>query len=173
MSRVIFLHGASSSGKTTLARALRAASPLPFVHLSLDHFRDSGAIDPAAYANWPDARPRVFDGLHRAFSGFADAGNDVIVEHILDTDGWQADLRDRLARHHVLFVGVMTPPDVLSARELARGDREPGSAVCDHDRIHQGLVYDLTLDGTACAGPNARRILRALDAPPARSRFFD
>ena len=38
--QAIFLNGTSSSGKTTLARALQAALPESWQHLALDQFRD-------------------------------------------------------------------------------------------------------------------------------------
>ncbi|MGY9050207.1 hypothetical protein P775_25285 [Puniceibacterium antarcticum] len=80
MTLILFLHGASSSGKSTLTRAIRASAGRPFLHLSLDHFRDSGALDPKAYPDWAAARPAVFDGMHRAMAAFAEAGNDLIVD---------------------------------------------------------------------------------------------
>ena len=48
--RIILLNGASSSGKTVLARALRDRIENPFWHLSIDHFRDSGALPIARIA---------------------------------------------------------------------------------------------------------------------------
>ena len=44
MSGIIFLHGASSSGKSTLARAVQAKIDEPFWHYSIDHLRDSGIV---------------------------------------------------------------------------------------------------------------------------------
>ena len=149
MAQVIFLHGPSSSGKSTLAAALRSCAPSPYLHLSIDHFRDSGAWQRDSYPNWKAARPLFFDGFHRAVAGFADAGNDLILEHILDTPGWHADLQRYLAGHRVVFVGLDTPLEELSAREAARGDRPLGSAAQDFRQVHKGLSYDLTLDGRA------------------------
>lgn len=172
MAHILFLHGASSSGKSTLARALRTAAPMPFLHLSIDHLRDRGAWDPTAYPDWRSARPQFFSGFHRALAGFADAGNDLIVEHILDTPGWHAELASLLRAHHILFIGLHTPLETLCAREEARGDRPKGSAAVDFERIHKGLSYDLTLDGTAAPATNAERALRALQRQQAPSQFF-
>ena len=174
MSTVIFLHGASSSGKSTLAAAIRKASVQPFVHLSLDHFRDSGAVNSSDYPDWTAARPTVFEGLHRSFSAFADAGCDMIIEHILDTEGWHAQLQKLLAAHDVLFVGVMTPVSVLRERETGRQNRPVGSAEHDATRVHQGLIYDLELDGTQPPDANAKRVLKALQiGTKTRSSFFN
>lgn len=172
MSRIVLLHGASSSGKTTLATALQTHASVPFLRLSFDTYRDSGALPPRR-GDWAQIRDRMFDGLHRSFAAFADSGCDLIIEHILDTPGWHEQLRTLFAGHALLFVGVLTPPDVLAQRETARGDRRIGSAAEDAARIHRGLRYDLTLDGTAPPEANADRILAALDLPgPPRSAFF-
>lgn len=176
MARVLILHGASSSGKTTLIQAIRAQSPVPLLHLSFDHLRDSKALDLAAYkakhTDWRAQRSAVFSGLHRAVAGFAEAGNDLIFEHILDTAGWQAELRGLLANQSVFFVGLHTPLHRLEAREAARGDRMQGSAKADAARIHIGLTYDLELSGTADPDENARTVLRKWAAHTAPSAFF-
>lgn len=171
MSRILFLHGASSSGKSTLARAIREVSEDPWVHLSFDTFRDGGALVPATYADWSNRRPAAFGALHRTFANFADAGFDLIVEHILDTKGWHADLQRRFSGHAILFVGLHTPQDILRKREVQRRDRKHGSAVQDFETIHQGLRYDLTLDGSAEPSANARLVLSA--TPSTTSALFD
>ena len=161
MSRVIFLHGASSSGKTTLAGAIRAASSTPWVHLSLDHFRDSGAVDRANLTG--EARARMFDGLHRSFAAFSDAGNDLIVEHILDEPRWIARLTSAFANHDVLFVGVHAKRTNLIAREKQRGDRELGSAARDDKIVHQGRHYDLDIQSEDGVEANVIRIMAAME----------
>jgi len=172
MALVIFLHGPSSSGKSTLAAELRRRAVRPFLHLSNDHLRDSGAWDPASYPDWRGARPGFFSGFHAAVAGFAGSGNDLIVEHILDTPGWQAELQVLLAAHDVLFVGLHTPLPALQQREAARGDRVRGSAAQDFHSVHAGLTYDITLDGTASISDSARHVLAALQDPLPRSGFF-
>lgn len=157
VAKILFLHGPSSSGKSTLARAIRAASDQPWMHLSIDHLRDSKAIQRGHFAA---GRSRFFDGFHRALAGFADAGNDLIVEHILDTDGWQSQLSDLFRPHQVLFVGLHTPLATLQAREINRGDRPRGSAEQDFHQVHHGLTYDLTVAGTDNPKEIAASILR-------------
>ncbi|MCV6593337.1 MAG: chloramphenicol phosphotransferase CPT family protein [Silicimonas sp.] len=44
MAQVLFLHGASSAGKSTIAKALQAELAAPFWHLSIDHLRDAGVV---------------------------------------------------------------------------------------------------------------------------------
>ncbi|MEO4000673.1 AAA family ATPase [Mesorhizobium sp. CAU 1732] len=165
MAQVIFLHGASSSGKSTLAKALQARIEKPFWHISIDHLRDSGVLPTERFRSgefaWADARHAFFDGFHASLAAYADAGNDLILEHILDTDGWLEMLRRLLERHDVFFVAVHCPLDVLIDRETRRGDRPAGSAQRDFETIHVGKLYDLELDAGDGVDTNVDRLLDA------------
>lgn len=175
MAQVIFLHGASSSGKSTIARALQARIEKPFWHISIDHLRDSGVLPMARFRSgefaWKEARPAFFDGFHASLAAYADAGNDLILEHILDTDGWLETLRDLLERHDVFFVAVHCPLEVLVERERARGDRPVGSARRDFETIHMGKRYDLELQGSDGVEANVDRLLVAWRSGQRRSNF--
>ena len=175
--RLIFLHGASSSGKSTLISALRPLLPTPFWHLSIDHLRDSGAWDMSYFDThalpWRTYRPAFFDGFHAIVASALRAGNDVILEHILDTAGWHDALRKQFAGLDVFFVGLMTEPEVLINREQERGDRPVGSAVKDHETIHSGLSYDLTLSGQVDPNKNAQTLVKAWDRRSKSSKFFE
>ncbi|CAN1556809.1 COG3896 Chloramphenicol 3-O-phosphotransferase [Rhabdaerophilaceae bacterium] len=173
--QIIFLHGASSSGKSTLARAFQAQVDLPFWHVSFDHLRDSGTLPMARFSSgdfrWRDVRENVFGGFHRSLATYASAGNNLIVEHIIDTEGWLAQLLEILAPIDVFFVAVHCPLETLIAREIARGDRQAGSAAQDFAMIHRGLIYDLELDGTASVSANVATVLHAWRNRPPPSAF--
>ena len=166
MAQIILLNGPSSSGKSTLARALQAQADSPFWHLSVDHLRDSGILPMDRFRsgelNWNAHRTGVFDGLHRMVSAAADAGNNLILEHILDDPAWITDLKQNLAVHDVLFVGVHCDLDVLAARERARGDRPIGSAAQDFATVHGDRHYDVEVDGTASVQGNVDAVLKVL-----------
>ena len=176
MSSIILLHGASSSGKSTLARTLQAALPTPFWHYSIDHLRDSGVLPMARFGSgefsWKAQRAAFFDGFHRSVAAFADAGNNLILEHILDTPGWREQLADLLTGHDMLFVGLHISLDELNRREAARGDRPAGSAEADFHAVHKGLRYDLEVDGAGDVDSNVRSVIGAWQSRAKRSAFF-
>ena len=68
--RIILLNGASSSGKSSLARALQSGIDTPFRHISIDHLRDSGVLPTARIRSgefdWRSMRDAFFLG----FEGF-------------------------------------------------------------------------------------------------------
>ena len=173
---IIFLHGASSSGKSTLARALQQRIELPFWHISIDHLRDAGVLPLARVQsgefNWKLMRGPFFDGFHHSLAAYAAAGNNLIVEHILDTPGWQTELAALLAPFDVYFVALHCPLAELQRREAARGDRPPGSAAEDFRSIHVGRRYDLELDTLDGTEANIARILTGWSAERPASQFF-
>src|SRR5260221_1364259 len=74
--RVIFLNGASHSGKSTLAKAMQQALAEPFLHLSSDHLVASGMLpvrrDPDGPFAWRDQmRPRLFARVPRGLPALA------------------------------------------------------------------------------------------------------
>lgn len=165
MAQIIFLHGASSSGKSTIARALQARIEKPFRHISINHLRDSGVLPMSRFRGgefrWSDIRATFFDGFHYSLKAYVDAGNDLILEHILDTNGWLEMLRNLFAKHDVLFVGVHCPLDLLVEREAARGDRALGSARQDYETIHLGKIYDIEVNSIDGTDINVEKVLTA------------
>lgn len=163
MAQIIFLHGASSSGKSTIARALQERIESPFWHISIDHLRDAGVLPTRRFKSgefrWGDARAAFFDGFHGSLKAYADAGNDLILEHILDTQGWLDMLAELFAQHDVFFVGVHCPLELLIEREAARGDRPVGSARQDYETIHVGMTYDIELSSTDGVDTNVEALL--------------
>lgn len=174
--QIIFLHGPSSSGKSTTAEALREIIELPFWRISIDHLRDAGVLPDARMKRgdfrWSDLRAPFFDGFHRSLAAYAGAGNNLIVEHILDTPGWADELKRLLAPYDVFFVGLHCDLDELQRREAIRGDRPIGSAEQDFLSVHNGRRYDLEIDShRESASTNAQRILSGLRSTIRSSEF--
>ncbi len=173
--QIILLNGPSSSGKSTLAITLRDIAEIPFWHFSIDHLRDSGVLPPPRADQdafkWPAMRKPFFDGFHRAIAAFAQAGNNLIIEHILDDPDWITEITRLLRPFDVFFVGVHCDLDTLNKRERARGDRPIGSAARDYQSLHKGRVYDIAVDGQDHAFQNARRILEQWKTGQRKSDF--
>src|SRR5690242_12764400 len=126
--RVILLNGASSSGKSTLAKALQRALDEPFLHVSSDQFVAAGMLPDRRDASgpftwWTEMRPRFFAGFHRCLPALADAGNDLIVEHIIEFRSSRAQLAVLLAGLDAFLLGVHCDVDQLDRRARPRTDR--------------------------------------------------
>lgn len=173
--QIIILHGPSSSGKSTTAKAIQGLVELPFWHISIDHLRDSSVL-PTERINrqeflWSDLRKPFFSGFNASLAAYAKAGNNLIVEHILDTPEWVLELKNLLAPFDVFFVGLHCELEELKARELARGDRPVGSAEQDFHTVHSGRVYDVEVTGQGSAEDNAQAILECWRSGRRQSEF--
>ena len=161
--KIILINGASSAGKTTLARAVLQQIDEPFWHFSIDHLRESGVLPldriRAGDFAWPSMRAAFFQGFHNALPAFADAGNNLLVEHIVETPAWMTTLLRLLAPFDVYFVGLHCPLAELERRETLRGDRSVGEARRDFETIHAFATYDLELDSTQSPESNGLAML--------------
>lgn len=162
--RVIVLNGASSSGKSSLARRIQALAPSPLLVFSADQLVASGVLpsrreEVGPFAWVQEMRPRFFDGFHRCIPALAAGGNDVLVEHVVEFALWRRQLDELLDGFDVFWVGVMCNLDVLDRREAARGDRRigEGRAHVERDRVHELGPYDLVVDTTAGVTDSAAR----------------
>jgi chloramphenicol 3-O phosphotransferase len=150
--RVILLNGTSSSGKTTIARALQNKLAEPYMLVSIDGFFQlypERFLDPKNEAEMQIVAgllPAVVSGMHGSVAALAGAGNNVIVDHVLQEEGWLRECVTGWAGLDVLFVGLRCPLDVLEKREENRGDRNPGTARYQFERVHAHELYDLELD---------------------------
>jgi len=176
--RVVLLHGTSSSGKTTVARAVQALSDEPWVRLGIDAFwnalderwMEHGLRAAEGFAWLENARivpgpvgQRLAAGMRAAVAACARAGNDMLVDDVFVDPDWLEGWRSELKDVECLLVGVVAPLDVLEQRESARGNRIAGEARFQFHAIHSGIEYDITVD-TARQSPEdcARAILSAL-----------
>jgi chloramphenicol 3-O phosphotransferase len=194
---IILLNGTSSSGKTTLAKALQGVMSQPYFHIGFDLFQQtfppgfitySDGMNPPAADGWlaifredtftelhiGPAGHRLETGIYRAIAGFASAGNDLIVDAVIYTP---ETLRAVIQAFHtvpVLFVGVRCPLEVAERREIARGDRAIGGARTFNDHVHAHGVYDLEVD-TSLASPEecALAIKEAIDRGHPRRAFLE
>jgi chloramphenicol 3-O phosphotransferase len=149
-ARIIILNGTSSAGKSTLAKALRERLDEPFCYYASDQLAEAGFRPIKEEDKDTQARrerDRFFDGFHRSIAAFAQAGNHMIIEHIVEEASWAEDLARLLSPFDVFWVGVHAPVEELVRRERARGDRRAGEAVY-HLKTHGFVCYDLEIDTT-------------------------
>ncbi|MYS87486.1 chloramphenicol phosphotransferase CPT family protein [Embleya scabrispora] len=170
--RIIFLNGTSSSGKSSVAAELLRILEPSHYHLAVDAFhamRSKRHIPP----DLVDAEiDRTVKGFHRAVAGMAAAGNPVVVDHVLGKRWRLLDCLEVLPAEDVVLIGLRCPRVELLRREQARGDRPPGLAALQFDRVHAHGVYDLECDTHAYSPAEcARRIRDFLPHRPSPTAF--
>jgi len=176
---IILLNGSSSSGKSTLARALqRRLDPQPVV-TGLDTFvfgqlpaawhgaphgvyfsrRSDGAV-PLRFGPGGQAMVKAF---HRSVAVMADCGLGVIVDDVLCEPWLLSDWLEATTGRTVFFIGVHCELAEAERREVARGDRQAGQVRSHFAEVHAHDDYDLAVDTTR-TGPRecAEQICAAL-----------
>lgn len=169
---IIMLNGVSSSGKSSVARALQDAWSTPLLHVGVDTFiemmparfcgegqeasaglqfvpvqTDEGPIveiRPGPYAK------RLFAGMIKAIGALARAGSDIIVDEVLFGDDMLRDYVRELQGQTVYFVAIHCTLEIVEQRERARGDRFINSARAQFPIVHGPTRhYDLELDSSS------------------------
>ena len=143
----IVLHGPTSAGKTTLAKALQATSPVPAFHVSLDAFVTmSNRRDMRNDEERAKAYKLHCENLRSTLSRMAQTEFDIILDLVLrDEAELQACLK-ALSGRATYLIGVSAPLSVLEARERERPDRASGIArEQSADPVYR-RQYDLMLD---------------------------
>ena len=176
---IIFLNGCSSSGKTTVAKAIQHLSDEPWLLLGIDTFfhmmpskyvgfgekagegyrfipsqDEEGPIMGIESGSFGNA---VTQSIPKVVQSLARDSHNLIVDEVLRTDKELEAYGQALASHTVYFIGVMCDLKEMQEREILRGDRALGLARDQTTSVH-GLSrpYDLTVDTTtksafACA----------------------
>ena len=116
----------------------------------------------------------MISGFHGAIAALVTAGNNVIVDHMLQEAAWGRECAALLAPFRAILVGVHCPLVELERREAARTDRSIGLAKFQWARVHAHQLYDLEVDTSTqrpeeCAG-HISTYLRAGQVPTAFRR---
>jgi chloramphenicol 3-O phosphotransferase len=174
---IIIINGTSSSGKTSLVRALQALMPEPFLEAGIDKFI---WMLPKRYLDrplWDDVLGladrggktghSLVVGMHAAILALAESGCNVIADHVLVERTWAEECAKKFAGLKAYMVGVQCPLEVLEARERTRKDRTLGQARLQMPVIHAYARYDLEVN-TALDSPEAcaKQVQARLLQPP-------
>lgn len=161
--QVILLNGPSSSGKSTLAKALQGIilneGHEIYEVVSIDDFMK---ILPTEKIYEDDVFEISNDICKRALE-ILNAGNGVVIDHVITSERIFKQLLDNLSSYSLRTVHVTCPLDILKSREIERGDRCLGSAEDSAEYLFPKEGYDLVVD-TAIKSPveNARMIFNEM-----------
>ncbi len=171
---ILVLKWTSSSGKTSLGKALHASLPQQYLHVQLDAFR---SMEPRSYfhRDQADVGPvrvaALCRAMHAAVAEFAAHGQNVIFDHVLSSDAWHYLFED-FHGHRLYLIGVHCCVNELRRREHARGDREPGLAQSQAELFHAGREYDYSVDTSRASSLEcANALTRWLEQNPTLVAF--
>lgn len=190
MSKIIFLNGCGSSGKTSIAKAIQHESPDLWLSFGVDTFIDMipfgrqepylkfipGQNDrgPIMHVESGAEGAKLFSIMPQFAEMLAARGNNLIIDEVLfDEEALKAYVQ-QLKAHTVYYIGVFCDLEVMQEREVLRRDRCIGLSNDQIDRVHQGALnsYDFKVDTTAISPFEvARQILKYIDDNPVPEAF--
>ena len=164
---IILLNGATSSGKTSIVRAIQDMSDRMWMQLGIDVFIDM--VHTKFWGNGAKASEgflftqsknekgqfvteiisspmgkKLAESIPDTVALLANRGLDVIIDECL-FDNEIERYKETLQNHDICYVGVMCDLETLEQREKDRGDRILGAARWMFDKLHK-TKYDLTVD---------------------------
>ncbi len=195
MSKIIFLNGCGSAGKTSIAKSIQYLSKESWLTFGVDSFIDMIPYSPdykvsTEYFTFVPGRNdrgltmRVESGakgkqLFGVMPDFANLlasrGNNIIIDEVLFDDSCLKSYIKILSSYSVYFVGVFCDLSVMQEREILRDDRAIGLSNDQIDRVHASSLreYDLTVDTTSrTAFKNAKQILEFVENNPVPQGFM-
>jgi chloramphenicol 3-O phosphotransferase len=180
---VIILNGASSSGKSSIARELQAIFSENYLHIGIDSFiammpekvnalefsdkRADGFYFTSEDLNGAtvqriqcgDYGKKINQVYHSTVKHLADSGIRIIVDDVMNGGIEQNQWKSVLGSTSTLFVGVHCSLKVLTEREKCRNDRFQGSAAEQVTRVHEGVKYDLEVSTTTNSARDCAQII--------------
>ena len=159
--QVILLNGPSSSGKSTLAKALQALisdkRSERYEVVSIDDFLKMSPTETI----YEDDVFDISDDLCKRAVEILETCDGVIIDHVITSERIFKHLQEKLSSCHLRMVRVTCPLQLLRKRELERGDRSPGSAEASAEYLFPKEGYDLVVDtGTKSPEENSLLIIK-------------
>lgn len=180
---IIFLNGASSSGKSSIAKALQHLSSSRFLSIGIDSFIKMMPIGMLGFSdlakdgfflvqNGTDINPeiqvrpgsfgkKICQTAALVSQLIADQGFDLIIDEVISGPTFMQMYVLSLRNHKTYFVKVHCDLSVLEEREILRGNRAWGMAREQFHSVHNpAYTYDLTVDNSYAAPfDSAKKIL--------------
>lgn len=161
--QAILLNGPSSSGKSTLARALQTLisdrRSERYEIVSIDDYLKMSPHEKI----YEDDVFRISGELCRKALETAETGAGVIIDHVITSERIFHGLEQALSSCQLRLVRVTCPLPLLRERESARGDRAPGSAEASEAYLFPETGYDMVVDtGWKSPAENAVQIYENL-----------
>ena len=144
--QTIVLNGSSSSGKSTLAKALQVLimdkRNERYEIVSIDDFLKMTTED----VIYEDDVFEISDALCESVLQALEENQGVIIDHVITSERIFNQLTEKLRHHYLRLVHVTCPLEVLQKREQERKDRCLGSAESSYTYLFPKEGYDLTVD---------------------------
>lgn len=138
--KLIILNGPLASGKSSIAAALHATLPEPYLTISIN---DMLCVSTQELA--PTLAMQLIKDMHRSILILLQSGQNVIAEHTLCEPAWLRACATQFYELCAWFVGVRCPLAILNQRTHTSG-RRLTQLPAQIERVHTPGVYDVEVD---------------------------
>jgi chloramphenicol 3-O phosphotransferase len=179
------LQGPSSSGKSTLARALQTTLDEYWWALEADDITRmqptwqigsfwNPAPEEKTHPSWNEDRrlEAWLAGYFGCLATIAKTGSNVMAVGGWLKTSWLLDLADAMDGIDAYCVGVFCPLEELERREAERGDRGIGYARSQYVDAQSHRPYDIEIDTSRISTDDAADRVKAMLANPPSDPFF-
>lgn len=157
----IVLHGTTSAGKSSLAKALQDNAEAPVFHVSMDAFvQMSRRQDMRSEAELDQALVLHQINLCSTLRRLAAGHFDVVLDLVLRDDAKFAACLEALSSRPTFVIGVHCPLEILEVRERNRGDRASGLARSQFGHPAYEREYSMKLDTSIITPEEGAKIIR-------------
>lgn len=158
----IVLHGPTSAGKSSLARALQDSSEIPVFHISLDAFVEmSRRRDMRSDDELRQALRLHHLNLQSTLKRVAASHFEIVLDLVLRDTTALDECISALAPRRTYVIGVTCPLHVLEERERGRPDRGVGMARSQFGHPVYARPYSMSVDTSTCAPEEGARRIRS------------
>lgn len=158
----IVLHGPTSAGKSSLAKALQDSSDIPAFHISLDAFVEMSRRRDMRSNDELNLALRLHHlNLQSVLKRVVASHFEIVVDLVLRDTSALEECISALAPRRTYVIGVSCPLDVLEERERARPDRGEGMARSQFGHPAYSRSYSMRLDTSTCTPEEGARRIRS------------
>lgn len=168
---ILILTGTSSSGKSTLSEKLQKSLGDGWLYFSMDsylsmlgpkflelHLDNPEICTPnnicyaQKYSNntyeiiTGELCNKLYGTIPKVLTLLAEQGFHIIVDSFITTLEEHSFYKEQLKRYGLLFIYLYAPKEIISQREVERGDRLTGSALHWLEAFECESVFDLSFD---------------------------
>jgi chloramphenicol 3-O phosphotransferase len=157
----IVLHGTTSAGKSSVARALQANAPTPVFHIAMDAFACmSNRGDMRSDAERDQAFRLHCRSLQSTLRNVAASQFDIVLDLVLRDEQEFASCLSALSPRPTFVFGIWCPLEVLEERERAREDRGNGMAREQFGHSAYERKYSMKFDTSVMSPVEIARTIR-------------
>jgi chloramphenicol 3-O phosphotransferase len=157
----IVLHGTTSAGKSSIAKALQANASMPVFHVAMDAFACmSNRRDMRSDAERDQAFKLHCQNLRSTLRQVAASHFDIVLDLVLRDEEELSACLNALSPRPTFVIGVWCPLEMLEKRESHREDRFKGMAREQFGHRAYERPYAMKLDTSVITAEEAAHVIR-------------